>query len=571
MTGFEVERFTFSPDALRSWAQGDPRRSNWPVVYVMSDAKAVYVGESVNAEARMRQHLESPVKRSFQQVRVVLDETFNKSACLDLEAFLIRMFFGDGEFTVKNLNAGMTDANYYNRSVYRETFEEVFESLRVNEHLFQRTIPEIVNRDLFKLSPYKSLNHDQAVAVEDILEGLFADLETQTSSISVVRGDPGTGKTILAIYLIKLLVDIQKHDQEDALDADSIFSDFFTPENSRLLSDLRVGLVIPQQSLRKSVGKVFKATPGLGRNLVLSASEVGSSAEKFDLLVVDEAHRLNQRASLPGLQNRDFPLTNKRLFGNDDRALTQVDWIEKQSRHVIYLLDGEQSVRPADLPPAVTADLIRRASVSSRLYPLHTQMRISASEDYVSYVRSLLSDSPPAQRQDFSSYDFRMFDDLGEMYEGIKNREAEFGLARLVAGYAWKWVSRKDKAAFDIVEDGHRFRWNATATDWINSPTSIHEVGSIHTVQGYDLNYAGVLIGRDLRFDPQQRRIVFDRKNYFDTKGKENNKQRGITYTDDDVLRYVRNIYRVLMTRGIRGTYVYVCDPELREHLRPFI
>ena len=80
-----------------------------------------------------------------------------------------------------------------------------------------------------------------------------------------------------------------------------------------------------------------------------------------------------------------------------------------------------------------------------------------------------------------------------------------------------------------------------------------------------------MIIGYDLRFDPTTRQLRFDRANYYDAKGKENNAARGIRYTDDDVLRFVTNIYSVLLTRGIRGTYVYVCDPALREHLRPLL
>lgn len=91
-------------------------------------------------------------------------------------------------------------------------------------------------------------------------------------------------------------------------------------------------------------------------------------------------------------------------------------------------------------------------------------------------------------------------------------------------------------------------RWNSVTTDWINSPKSVDEVGSIHTVQGYDLNYVGVIIGNDLRLDPVAGKLVFDRTNHHDKKGCENNAKRGITYSDADLLEYVKNIYSVLLT-----------------------
>jgi len=571
MTGFSLERLPFDSDQVRAWGAADPRHRNWPVVYVLDSAAEVYVGESLNAEGRLRQHLDSPEKSRLERVRVVLDDTFNKSACLDLESFLLRMLSGEGRLQVLNHNAGITDADYFDRDSYRRTFDEVFEVLRTEEHLFQRTLPEIINSDLFKLSPFKALNHDQAIAVEDILEGLFADLESGERSTVAVQGDPGTGKTVVAIYLMKLLQDIRRHDPEEPLDSDSVFSDFFTPGHRELLSTLRIGLVVPQQSLRGSIARVFTLTPGLSKDLVLTPFEVGKSAEPFDLLLVDEAHRLSQRANQPsGPLNKTFADINRTLFGEDALEYTQLDWIRAQSRHVILMLDTAQTVRPMDLPAAVTRTLLAEASADSRVYPLRSQMRVAADKDYVGYVRSVLSDDPPPQREDFGGYDLRFFDDVHELRRELLLREQEHGLARLVAGYAWKWITKKQKDAFDIEIDGLALRWNQTQRDWINSPGAIDDVGSIHTVQGYDLNFAGVIIGRDLRFDPVAQRIVFDRSNYHDTKGRENNPKLGITYSDEDLLAYVRNIYTVLLTRGIRGTYVYVCDDALREHLRRY-
>ncbi|MGO1440812.1 MAG: DNA/RNA helicase domain-containing protein, partial [Brevibacterium yomogidense] len=97
-----------------------------------------------------------------------------------------------------------------------------------------------------------------------------------------------------------------------------------------------------------------------------------------------------------------------------------------------------------------------------------------------------------------------------------------------------------------------------------------NEAGSIHTIQGYDLNYAGVIIGRDLRYDPATDRMYFDRQNYHDSKGMENNRVLGISYTDDDLLSFVQNIYKVLLTRGIRGTFVYAEDPAMSAYLERF-
>lgn len=580
MTHSEIERVAFDIDAVRTWGALRPQHSNWPVVYVIdggaASRPAVYVGETLNAASRMRQHLDNPRKTGagLRSVRVVIDDRFNKSACLDLESHLIRWLAGDGLFTVLNANAGITDADYYDRALYRQSFREVFDQLRA-EGLFERSIPQIENSDLFKLSPFKSLSHDQAGAVEDILEGLFEDLQSSVPSMSVIEGAPGTGKTIIAIFLMKLLADIadmpdpnDRHEDDD-IDQDSVFAELFVPEHRDLLLGFRMALVIPQQSLRNSIKKVFTKTRKLDAGMVLSPFDVGKATEPFDLIIVDEAHRLNHRANQPsGALNRDFGVVNQRLFGIDDVTKTQLDWIRAQSHHQILLVDGEQSVRPADLPPETLRAVVQASERDHRLYRLTTQMRVKAGTDYVEFIRDMLRDGSSPRRPDFGDYDLRFFDDLGAMRQAILQKDAEAGLARLVAGYAWDWVSRKNPEAFDIVLDRVALRWNSTDKDWINAPGSVDEVGSIHTVQGYDLNYAGVIIGPELKYDPVTGRYLLDRDAYRDAKGKENNPKLGIVYTDDDLLQYIRNIYGVLLTRGMLGTYVYACDPGVREHLR---
>jgi DUF2075 family protein len=589
MTPFEIERLDFTQEAVNTWAPRDRRNTNWPVVYVLDNAKAgrqvaqgdrlddVYVGESRNAAGRMRQHFDSPEKRHLSTIRVIVDAKFNKSVCLDLESYLIRMLAGDGAYRVLNRNDGITEADYYDRDLYRETFREVFDQLK-RDGVFTRSIPEIENSDLFKLSPFKALTQDQAIAVEGILEGLFEDLESGSSSTIVVQGDPGTGKTVVAIYMLKLLVDIANTAPAEDLDSDTLFSEFFVEGFRELLTDIRIGLVVPQQSLRESIKKVFRKTPGLRPDMVMTAFDVGFADQHFDLLIVDESHRLNQRANQPsGVQNKNFRLITEKLFGEDDTTKTQLDWIRAKSKHQIFLLDAAQSVRPADVPPELLGELVSNARLAKRHYPLASQMRVQAGADYVAYIRRILGtaastgDPQAVSRENFDGYDFRMFDSVGEMREEIRRKDAEAGLSRLLAGYAWEWKTKTDKTAYDIELDGCQLRWNSTQTDWIASPKSLEEVGSVHTVQGYDLNYAGVIIGPDLRYDAAEGRLLFDRGSYFDKKGKENNTFSGKEYTGDELLRFVSNIYAVLLTRGIRGTYVYVCDPKLRAYLQEFI
>ncbi|KAJ7472126.1 hypothetical protein FB451DRAFT_314646 [Mycena latifolia] len=580
----EIVRLDFSRAAVAAWAFDDERHSSWPVVYLLDDGRDtarrpdklidVYVGESLNAVGRMRQHLDTPAKQHLKSIRVILDGTFNKSVCLDLESYLIRMLAGDGAYRVLNRNDGIIESNYYQRDIYRERFRDIWDQL-ARDGVFTRSIPEIVNSDLFKLSPFKALTEDQADSVEDIVKGLMINVARGVGSTAVIQGDPGTGKTVVAIYMMKLLIDIKTSTSLEDLDRDSRFAEFFTEDNRTLLQGLRIGLVVPQQSLRESIKKVFRKTPGLHPSMVMTPFDAGQADGQFDLLVVDETHRLNQRANQPsGVLNAKFAAITRALFGADDTSKTQLDWIRAKSRHQIFLLDAAQSVRPADLPAELLSTLVAESRAAEHYFQLQTQMRIQAGSDFVSYIRGILDPHPhtePPARPDFGAYDFRAFDDVAAMRAAIFRRNAEAGLARMVAGYAWAWKSKRDAAAFDIEIGATRLRWNSTATDWIASANSLEEVGSIHTVQGYDLNYVGVIVGPDLRYNREQRRLRVSRGSYFDKKGKENNPVLGRSYDDEDLLRFVTQIYAVLMTRGIRGTYVYACDPGLREYLRDFI
>ncbi|WP_257954616.1 DUF2075 domain-containing protein [Nocardioides sp. B-3] len=312
-----------------------------------------------------------------------------------------------------------------------------------------------------------------------------------------MRGEPGTGKTVVAVYLMKLLSDIKAWDGSQ-LESDSVMAEYFEEGYPELLRDFRMGFVVPQMSLRKTIQRVFKRTPGLHPAMVLSPFEVGNREEQFDLLLVDETHRLRQSGNQPaGPLYKMFSDINVKLFGVDDPALTQLDWIKRKSSHRVFLLDSAQSIHTADVPRRMLDDLMTNAGDQRRSYRLSSQMRVRAGEDYVGYVREVLSDLPP-ERREFADYDLRFFDDLTLMRDELPERDAEVGLARLVAGFAWPWISRRDKAAYDIEIDDVRIRWNQTDLDWVSSKTSINEVGVIHTIQGYDLNYAGVIIGKDL-------------------------------------------------------------------------
>lgn len=568
MTSSRFEKLPFTKENVDVWGYADARNRNWPVVYTIFNDDQIYVGETTNVASRLGQHLGSQAKNGLKEVRVIFDDSFNKSVCLDLESHLIRYFAADEKFDVLNGNGGISDADYYERDKYREAFKSVFDEL-LDSGMLTRSVPEIVNSDLFKYSPFKALNTEQAVAINEILEGLLPVIKKDPGQTFVVQGDPGTGKTIVAVYLMKLLNDIEHSSVEDALESDSVFSDFFLEGFREALHGAKIGLIVPQQSLRKTIKKVFDRTPGLSADQVMKPAEAVKSGEYFDLLIVDEAHRLKQRANqASAMQNTEFTEINKKLFGDDDKSKNQLDWLKEISRHQLLLLDTLQTVQPMDLPPLVTKGLVQAADANGILYRLRSQMRLVGGEDYIDYVGQVFSGTQPTPRADFGKYDLKFYESFKDMDQAIRNKNHDHKLSRLVAGYGWKWISKGNKAIADYEIEGIPLTWNRTATDWINSKTSSEEVGSIHTVQGYDLNYAGVIVGPELGFDESTQKIVFYKENYHDAKGKQNNP--GKVFNDEELLEFVANIYRVLLTRGILGTYIYVVDPSLRKHLARF-
>lgn len=157
------------------------------------------------------------------------------------------------------------------------------------------------------------------------------------------------------------------------------------------------------------------------------------------------------------------------------------------------------------------------------------------------------------------------------MVEEIKEKDKEVGLCRTVAGFAWSWNSKGAKAkylkftnVYDIEIDNYKYIWNTKTTDWVNSPNSINEIGSIHTIQGFDLNYAGVIIGNDLKYNKETKKMYVNRQSYYDKNGKN-------SASDAELLNYILNIYSTMCTRGMLGTYIYVCDEELKEYLSRYI
>ena len=568
-----IKRFEFENGSLED-IRGLKHNENqigekWPVVYVINDEERAYVGQTTDIHNRTSQHLRNPKKQSMTEIRIITDDDYNVSVALGLEAFLIQHINADRKYRLINGTRGNSAHNYYNRKKYEDEFRVVWEELR-KLGVAQYTLEELENSEIFKYSPFKTLGDEQVEAELNIIRA-FAGNDTGKGTRVIIRGGAGTGKTVLAVYLMKLFADIRAWQlepedyEDDYLDLDQTF--IYAYENIKGLD--KIGIVFPQKSLQTSMKDVFGHVQALDPSMVLNTNGVVDNylrtGEKYDLLIVDEAHRLKSRNRGGNmLANKGFNDRCSKL-GLDSNTASELDWILMCSRNQIIFRDDRQTVRAADMD----AEEFNRVAgkyddgvTMDRL--LSAQWRCKGGRDYTDYVKSIM-DCTAAAFREVENYDFRLYDDVGQMVEDIKDLERKYRLCRVGAGYAWKWKTKKDPNAWDIEIGDDRFRGNSTYDNWI-ARNAVDEIGCIHTLQGYDLNYVGVIIGNDIRYDKETGTIVADKTNYYDTLGKT-----GVADDPEALKEYLVNIYVTLMTRGIRGTYVYACDPDLREYLERFI
>jgi len=563
------EQYDFSKESLNKIEQNTWVKNQWPLVYfIQNDSiKLAYVGESTNASSRIKNHLANPERCKLNKISIIGSDKFNKSATLDIESNLIQYITAEGTYTLQNGNFGLINHNYYQQDLYKNLFKEVWNKL-VEKKIVTKSLTEIENSELFKYSPYKSLNEDQYNSVLEILEGLTS----KKSNRIFISGSAGTGKTILATYLMKLLTTDVENIQLEEFNDDELREINYIKEFRKKYPNAKIGLVVAMTSLRESLENVFRKIPGLKSSMVVNPSDTFKSEDKYDLLIVDEAHRLRQYKNISWMGA--FKKNNQKL-GLDDNG-TELDWIIANSKNQIFFYDSAQSVKPSDVDSSSFNTLLKEKDENNEnktlMLELKSQMRVKGGNNYIQFVDDLLHiKRTETARYEEEKYEMYLFVNFADLYNELTKRENEFGLCRMVAGYSWPWLSNpklNPKPSSDITDielDGLYFKWNSTDKDWINSPNAFNEIGCIHTTQGYDLNYAAVIFGKEINYNKENNCIEIDPKKYFDINGK-----KGIS--DPDFLKsYIINIYKTIMYRGIKGAFIYACNKELREYLRQHI
>ena len=288
--------------------------SNWPMLYILENGKQAYIGQSNHVINRMSQHYHSIDKRIFDKVHFIYSSKFNQSVTFDYESKLIQYIVADELYEVRNKNAGMADKEYYGKKEYDEKFHVLWRSLQRSK-LVKHSLEELENSDLFKYSPFKELNNDQRAAVEKIMESL----KNEDNQTIVVNGMPGSGKTIVAIFLMKYLKDSEEFREK------------------------KIGFVVPQTSLRKTLKGIFKSIYGLKASDILSPSDV--TKQYYDILLVDEAHRLHQYKNISYMG--PFKACCERIGLTTESD--ELDWILHQCKCPILFYDEMQVVGPSGI------------------------------------------------------------------------------------------------------------------------------------------------------------------------------------------------------------------------------
>jgi uncharacterized protein len=374
---------------------------------------------------------------------------------------------------------------------------------------------------------------DQKIVYESAL-ALARNANRGAKQVLIVEGGPGTGKSLVAINLLVKLT------QEN--------------QNCRYVSRNAAPRAVYEARLTGQ----FRATHI--RNLFSgSGAFVNSEEAIFDTLIVDEAHRLNEKSG---------------LYGN--LGTHQIKELIHASSCTIFFLDEDQRVTWNDVG---SRDLVRQfakeAGAAVSELALESQFRCNGSDGYLAWLDDTLGVRATANRMlDSDSFDFRVMDSAAELHALIERRNRVSNKARVAAGYCWDWVSRNDPAAFDIVipESNYRKRWNLQSDNslWIVAPNSVDQVGCIHTCQGLELDYIGVVVGDD--FVVRDGAVVCqpDKRSRHDhsIRGWKSAMKRDAVGTKQRVDLIIKNTYRTLMTRGMKGCYVFCTDRETADYFR---
>lgn len=573
MNGLKINQYEFNDNGKINLSTVD-KGKDWPVVYLIHNDEELYVGETQNIYKRVEQHLKNKDRQNLKLIKIIFDDEFNKSAALDIEQSLIQLFNADNKYKLQNLNGGQSEKhNYYQREKYLNKLDSIWDILTKNG-MTNMTLDAVRNTDLFKYSPYNTLTNEQNEACKIILYDIMRKLSTNTEGTSIIKGSAGTGKTIVLINMIYKLINANKFEidfsDDDSLTDNNqfihdykIFYDNFKKEHHR---ELKIGYVVPMTSIRKTLKTVFSKTKnGLKSSLVIGPFDVFK--DEYDILFIDEGHRL---CKYKNISYRGAYRKCAEKMGKNPNEVTELDMIMANSKYRVIVYDESQTVKGSDITHVEFLKSFE-AYNEPMWVGLTTQMRCKGGTDYIDYLSNIFK-CIQDKKLDMINYEFKIFNDVDVMINKIKELDKIYGLCRNAAGYSWEWISKNCKSYEEAIANGledikigdYKYVWNMTNQEFIMSNNSINEIGCIHTLQGYDLNYVGVILGEEIDYNPITNKIEVDLNKFYDKYVKQN--------TDEKLVReYIINSYKVIMSRGIKGCFLYACNKNMRDYLARFV
>jgi DUF2075 family protein len=349
--------------------------------------------------------------------------------------------------------------------------------------------------------------------------------------VLIVKGGPGTGKSVVAINLLVALIN-------------NDMATFYVTKNAAPRSVYQAKLT---GKINSRFNQLFKS----------SDSFYSSPADSIAALVVDEAHRLREKSGFYNNQGEN-----------------QIKELITAAKFTVFFADDDQIVTLSDIGKVNEIESIAKsAGAIVEMMTLVSQFRCNGSDGYLNWIDNLLQIRQTANLS-FAEidYDFQVFDNPYNMHETIRQRNREYPAARVVAGYCWDWKSKSTPSVYDIEIGNYKARWNLNihGQAWLTFEESIDEIGCIHTCQGLDLSYVGVIIGPDLKAISNEIYCYPENRSKHDKsiKGwKKMLKQNPIS-TQQELDIIIKNTYKTLMTRGMKGCYVYAVDRETREYFK---
>ncbi|MCR5214530.1 MAG: DUF2075 domain-containing protein [Eubacterium sp.] len=375
----------------------------------------------------------------------------------------------------------------------------------------------------------------QRIAFSNLKREIETALKTRDRKVIIVKGGAGTGKSLIAMHLLGALH--EKGKTAFYVAKSSYIKESYFKMLTRDIPDYKV-----LRALFRGSGDFHK--------------EQFNGDKQFDCLIVDEAHRLTQKTKVSFM-----------YYGEN-----QIQEIIHASIVSVFFIDETQQI---DIKDFGTVENIKKAAIAENAtvieddkYVLKSQFRCNGSDEYINWVESILYNKKIEPMTEIMDYDIRLFDSLPQMHEAIKKKNNETKNAcRMLSGDVFPWLSMNDKSRIDIVLDGFVAQWNKSKAFAVD-PNSIDEVGCIHTSQGMEFEYVGLIVGNDILY--KDGKVETDYTMHPPGSGEfRRPHQRKPKREDAPILdRLIRNTYKVLFTRGQKGLYLYVMDPKLREYLR---